>query len=69
MPRSLLRDLIRAVKRLERAGHSAPAAAEALKEPVIISNKVGRGVSPEEAERAKQETIQKLMRWKARSLR
>lgn len=54
------------MKRLERGGLAAPAAAEAVKTPVIISNKIGRGITPDEAERAKAETVQKLMRWKVR---
>lgn len=54
------------MKRLEREGHATPVAAEALKNPVIISNKIGRGVSAEEAEQAKAETMQKLLRWKVR---
>ena len=53
------------VKRLEQAGHTAPSAAEALRAPVVISNKIGRGITPEEAEKAQAETMKKLLRWKA----
>lgn len=52
------------MKRLERSGHRLPD--EALKAPVIISNKIGRGITEAEAERAKAETMAKLLHWKVR---
>ena len=61
------RALIRlAAQRTKRSGNTDPRVMAAINAPMAVHNTISPGITAAEAEKAQQETLEKLLRWRVR---